>query len=82
MVIDLDKLVAPYFEQYPGEWLLFEVTETDETDWPTQLRFVAHDPSREAIADIAIEKDLDHTLVRFAGDVLPEDFHAAVSFYK
>ena len=78
MVIDPDKLIAPYFEQYPDEWLLFEVTETDKTGWPTKVRFVAHDPSRERIADIAIEQDLDHTLTRFAGDVLPKGFHAAL----
>ncbi len=78
MIIDLDKLIVPYFEKYPEEWLLFEVTETDEHDWPTQVRFVAHDPSREIIADIVIEKDLDDTLVRFAGDILPEGFEAAL----
>lgn len=79
MEVDLDKLIAPWFEQYPDEWLLFEVTETDETGWPTKVRFVAHDPSRERIADIAIEQNLDHTLARFAGDILPKGFHAALS---
>ena len=78
MEIDLDRLIVPYFEQYPDEWLLFEVTKTNEHDWPTQVRFVAHHPDRESIADIAIQKDLDDILVRFAGDILPEGFHAAL----
>ncbi|MDP6041421.1 MAG: hypothetical protein QGG64_22935 [Candidatus Latescibacteria bacterium] len=78
MILDLDQLIEPYFDKYPNEWLLFEVTETDEHDWPTEVQFVAHDPSREAIANIVVEKDLDDTLVRFAGDVLPEGWHAAL----
>lgn len=78
MILDLDQLILPYFDKYPNEWLLFEVTETDEHDWPTKVQFVAHDSSRETIADIAIQKDIKHTLVRFAGDVLPEGWHAAL----
>ena len=77
MILDLDQLIAPYFDKYPNEWLLFEVT--DEHDWPTKVQFVAHDPSRQEIANIAIKKDIDHTLVRFAGDVLPKGWHAALS---
>lgn len=79
MILDLDQLIAPYFDKYPNEWLLFEVTDTDEHDWPTKVQFVAHDPSRQVIANIAIEKDIDHTLVRFASDVLPKGWHAALS---
>ncbi len=80
MILDLDQLIAPYFDKYPNEWLLFEVTDTDEHDWPTKVQFVAHDPSRQVIANIAIEKDIDDTLVRFAGDVLPKGWHAALDF--
>lgn len=78
MIVDLDRLIEPYFDKYPDEWLLFEVTETDEHDWPRQVRFVAHHPSREVIADIVLEKDITHSLVRFAGDVLPEGYEAAL----
>ncbi len=34
MILNLDILIAPYFDKYPNEWLLFEVTDTDEHDWP------------------------------------------------
>lgn len=76
MTINLDDLIRPYFEQFPDEWLLFEVTQTDREGWPKQVRFVAHHPDREQLTNIALEKEIDRTLVRYAGETTPAGMEA------
>jgi len=36
-------------KQYPDEWLLFEVYETDNSNRPTRGKLLAHSPSRTAL---------------------------------
>ncbi|HHW44613.1 MAG TPA: hypothetical protein GXX25_12555 [Desulfotomaculum sp.] len=76
MRVELDKLLQPHLKRYLGEWLLFEVIETDRNGWPKKVHFVAHHPDREKLTDIALEKNIQRTLVRFAGEVIPEGMEA------
>lgn len=37
--------------QFPDEWLLIDVTETDDLGRPTRGRLLTHSPNREALDD-------------------------------
>ena len=70
--VDLDRLVQEYMGRFRDEWLLFEVTEADSSGWPIGLRLIAHHGDREKLTDIALARGLQRTLVRFAGEAVPE----------
>lgn len=69
--IDIEATKA----QYPEEWLLFEVLETDELDRPTQGRLLFHGKSREELHQVAMVKRSRERslLIAFTGDPIPPD---------
>ena len=52
-----EKPLEDIRRRYPGEWLLIEVTRTENWE-TTHGRLIAHHPSREEIANIDLSLDL------------------------
>ena len=52
---------------YQDEWLLFEVTETDELNRPIKGRLLAHNPSRAAVYDIMGRNRSKYAYVTYTG---------------
>jgi hypothetical protein len=42
-------------ETYQNEWLLFEVTQTDEMNQPVKGKLILHSPDRDTVEQKAIE---------------------------
>ena len=76
--VDLDRLIEEHLERFRDEWLLFEVTEVDGSGWPREVRLIAHHSDREELTDIALAEGLQRTLVRFAGEAVPEGMGAVL----
>jgi hypothetical protein len=67
--LDIDTLE----KQYPDEWLLIEVEETDAVDVPVKGKLLCHSKSRDEIHEVimkvrAPEKDL---YISYTGDPVP-----------
>lgn len=61
--------------QYRDEWLLIEITQTDEVDRPLKGRLLGHSPSRSEIHQVAMAtrvKDRRYWLT-YTGDPIPPD---------
>lgn len=65
-------------KQFKDEWLLFEVTETDDTDQPLRGRLLCHDPDRDVVHQVDLRTQVDHAYITFTGQVVPDGFEAAL----
>lgn len=65
---------------YKDEWLLFEVTETDEMNRPLKGRLIMHNPNRDLVEKKAIEigTTIKHGYLTYTGEPLPTGVEAAL----
>ena len=54
-------------KQYPDEWLLFEVYETDEQGRPVRGKLLAHSPSRAALDEYWDKIEIKLPYVTYSG---------------
>ena len=67
--------IAEVEKQFQDEWLLFDVTETDEVDRPVKGKLMCHSKSRDEIHEVlmAYHDQQKHFYIDFAGDPIPPD---------
>lgn len=70
--------IAAMEKQYQGEWLLFEVLESDGQDQPVRGRLLCHHKNRDFIHQKDVETRSPHAYITYAGPVLPEGVEAAM----
>ena len=63
--------IAEESKKYTDEWLLFEVTESDEADRPVKGRLLFHGKSREDLHGEAMKACDRHTYAFFTGAPVP-----------
>lgn len=63
--------IAEESNKYEDEWLLFEVIELDERDWPVKGRLLCHSTSRDEIHEIAMRHPESELQTLFTGDPVP-----------
>ncbi len=67
-------------KKYDREWLLFEVTEADERQWPVKGRLLCHAKNRDEVYEVAMEhrnEDLGLQFI-FTGDPIPDDMYVVL----
>ncbi len=64
-------VIAEIEKLYPNEWLLFEVTETDEQNQPIKGRLLAHNTDHDAVVRVLLEIDCAHTYHYYNGEPMP-----------
>ena len=70
--------IAQEAERHKDEWLLFELTEVDEVDWPVKGRLLHHCKSRSEVHREEM-KYLDlYTYAFFTGPPAPPDMILAL----
>ena len=72
--------IAEEAKKYDREWLLFEVTEADEQQWPVRGRLLCHAKNRDEVYEVAMEHrnaDLGLQFI-FAGDPIPDDMYVVL----
>ena len=69
--------IAEEAKKYDSEWLLFEVTEADERQWPVKGRLLCHTKSRDKVHEVAMEHRNDDLGLQFlfTGDAIPDDMY-------
>jgi hypothetical protein len=55
-------------KQYKDEWLLFEVYETDELNYPLKGRLLAHSPSRAVVDEVSSKAEYPVIYITYAGE--------------
>jgi hypothetical protein len=55
-------------KQYPDEWLLFEVYETDEQSRPIRGKLLAHSPSRAALDEFSAKIRCHDRYITYTGE--------------
>jgi hypothetical protein len=65
---------------YQNEWLLFEVTHTDEMNRPLKGKLILHSPERDVVEHKAIElrDTIQHGYLTYSGDAVPADTEAVL----
>ena len=58
-------------EKFKNEWLLIEVTRTDELDQPLEGRLLSHSPDRDKIWR-SFQESKGDLMVEFSGPVVPK----------
>ena len=64
-------IIAEAERLYPGEWLLFEVAETDEQNQPIKGRLLAHSPDHDSVVKVLLRTDCVHTYHYYNGEPMP-----------
>ena len=67
--------IAEEAKKYDSEWLLFEVTEADERQWPVKGRLLCHTKSRDEVHEVAMEHPESELQFLFTGDPIPDDMY-------
>ena len=70
--------IAEESKRYEDEWLLFEVIELDECDWPVKGRLLCHSTSRGEIHEIAMRHPQSELQTLFTGDPVPPDMYVVL----
>ena len=68
-IVDIEDEIR----RYDKEWLLFEVLETDETNWPVKGQLLCHSESRDEIHEVAMTHPHTPLQTVFAGNPVPPD---------
>ena len=66
-VVDIDE----ESKKHEDEWVLFEVTETDEMNRCVKGRLLCHSKSREEIHQVAMKCGRSDLRIAFTGDPVP-----------
>ncbi len=66
-VVDIDE----ESKKHEDEWVLFEVTETDDQDRPLKGRLLCHSKSRDEIHKVAMRCRGSDLKISFTGDPVP-----------
>ncbi len=72
--------IAEEAKKYDREWLLFEVTEVDERQWPVKGRLLCHTESSDEVHAVAMKHrnaDLGLQFI-FTGDPIPDDMYVVL----
>ena len=67
--------IAEEAKKYDREWLLFEVTEADERQWPVKGRLLCHTESSDEVHAVAMKHRESELQFIFAGDPIPDDMY-------
>ncbi len=67
--------IAEEKKKYDREWLLFEVTEADERQWPVKGRLLCHTKSRDEVHKVAMKHLESELQFIFTGNAIPDDMY-------
>ena len=70
--------IAQEAERHKDEWLLFELTEVDEVDWPVKGRLLHHCKSRSEVHREEMKVRDKHTYAFFTGEPVPPNLIVAL----
>jgi len=70
--------IAEEREKYRDEWLLFEVVELDERQWPVRGRLLCHSKSRDEIHGVAMQHRDRELQTLYTGDLVPDDAYVVL----
>lgn len=70
--------IAEESKIYADEWLLFEVTELDESQCPVSGRLLCHSKSRDEIHEVAMKNVGKDLMTAFTGEPVPPDMYVVL----
>jgi hypothetical protein len=70
--------IAEESKRYRDEWLLFEVVELDERQWPVRGRLLCHSTSRDQIHEVAMRHRESELQTLYTGDPVPDDAYVVL----
>jgi hypothetical protein len=70
--------IAEESAKYRDEWLLFEVTELDDRDWPVKGRLLCHSKDRDEIHEVAMRHPDSELQYPYTGDPAPEEMNVVL----
>jgi hypothetical protein len=72
--------IAEESKKHQDEWVLFEVTEVDQSDEPRRGRLLCHSRSRDEIHEVAMQHRGAGLglLTEFVGDPVPADMYVVL----